>query len=429
MDTLNEFAVVSVEEKQRVAWPRIASVGAMVAFSLPTFITGLELYHDMTPVSAAWALLIGSVIIFIVGALMGVIGAITHMSSYLLVRIAFGDRGAGIVNVAFAVSLLGWFGVNINLFVDAVDGLSTTLFGGTLHPLIWTAIASFAMTATTLVGFKAINKLSVWLVPVLAIVTGLLIYHSAQLQGITGYLNSEASGSISLGDGISAVVGAIIIGAIILPDITRFARHWTGAIYTAFFAYIVVQLAVMGAAAFAGGATGETDIINLMVNIGLGAGAFIIIIAGSWVLNSLNLYSAVLGIKATFPKLPTMGLTIALGALGIAAGALNLLDQFITFIFYLSVIFVPVAGVLLVDFFLIRRAAYRIETLADNAALNVSAFVSWGVGAVFAVLMSEEIIPSITGMAVLDAAVLSALVYGPLSWRRRQHVPSEDVPS
>ncbi|MEL6955666.1 MAG: hypothetical protein AAFO88_03400, partial [Pseudomonadota bacterium] len=54
----------------------------------------------------------------------------------------------------------------------------------------------------------------------------------------------------------------------------------------------------------------------------------------------------------------------------------------------------------------------------------LKAFLSWGVGAIIAVLMSEGIIPSITGMAALDAAILSALIYTPLSWGDRQrHAP------
>ena len=52
----------------------------------------------------------------IIGCITGSIGARTRLSSYMLVRIAFGDRGASLVNLAFALSLLGWFGVNIDLF-------------------------------------------------------------------------------------------------------------------------------------------------------------------------------------------------------------------------------------------------------------------------------------------------------------------------
>ena len=61
-------------------------------------------------------MMVGSFIIFLVGSLMGSIGARTGFNSYLLVRLAFGDSGARLVNLAFSVSLLGWFGINLNLF-------------------------------------------------------------------------------------------------------------------------------------------------------------------------------------------------------------------------------------------------------------------------------------------------------------------------
>ncbi|MDJ0921590.1 MAG: cytosine permease [Henriciella sp.] len=419
MDETSEFEAVAITEDQFVPWPRIAAVAAMVAFSLPTFITGLEVYEALSPVSAALALLVGSIIIFVIGALMGAIGARTHMSSYLLVRVAFGDTGAGLVNIAFAISLLGWFGININLFADASGQLSKDVFGLDLPSLFWIVIASFCMTFTTLVGFKAINLLATAMVPVLAIVTGLLIYTALDTQSLAEFFTSDHTGELSFGYGVSAVVGAIIIGAIILPDITRFARHWSGAVYTALIAYVVVQLIVMGAAALAGGATGMTDILEIMLNMGLGLGAFLIVIAGSWVLNSLNLYSAVLSMKATFPKLPTVMLTIGMGLIGILAGVLNLLDHFVTFLFYLSIIFVPVAGVILIDALFVRPKAYVIETLSNNANFNPAGFVSWLVGATAAILMSEGLIPSPTSMAAMDAAILTGLLYALLILLRR----------
>jgi cytosine permease len=398
----------------------VAAVAAMVAFSLPTFVTGLEVGAGLSVVNTAWALLWGSVIIVIIGAVMGVIGARSRMSSYLLVRVAFGDRGAALVNLAFAVSLLGWFGVNINLFMDAVAGLGRDVFGVEASP-VWLAIfGSFCMTVTTLVGFKAINILASLLVPVLAIVTFLLARTALLEKSIPELVAVEKVETLSIGDGISAIVGAIIIGAIILPDITRFVRHWSGAIYTAVIAYIVVQLAVMGAAALAGAASGQSDVLEIMLDMNLGLGAFIIVIAGSWVLNSLNLYSAVLGVKATFPKLQTVALTIGLGVIGVGAALLNILDGFITFLFYLSVIFIPVAGVLIIDALLIRPGLYRIETLSENRAFNWKGFTAWAVGAVFAVLASEGLIPTLTNIAAMDAVVLSGVLYIALAWTDRR---------
>ena len=188
---------------------------------------------------------------------------------------------------------------------------------------------------------------------------------------------------------------------------------------TALIGYVVVQLLVMGAASLAGATSGKTDILEIMLDLGLGIGASIIVIAGSWVLNSLNLYSAVLSTKATFPKLNSTLVTIALGLAGIAAALLNLLDNFITFIFYLSVIFVPVAGVIMCDYLFIRPQAYNIETLSDNRQIGTKGFVAWIVGAVYAILSSEGMIPTPSGIAALDAIVLSGLIYTALSWNER----------
>ena len=420
MDENSEFAAVRITDSQLVPWPRVAAVGAMVAFSLPTFVTGLEVGAGLSPINTVWALLWGAVIIVIIGAVMGVIGTKTRMSSYLLVRIAFGDRGASLVNIAFAISLLGWFGVNINLFMDAVAGLGRDVWGVELPRVGLAIFASFCMTLTTLIGFKAINILATLLVPVLAVVTVLLAKFALSTQTLSEVFAVEKAETLTVGEGISAIVGAIIIGAIILPDITRFVKHWSGAIYTAVISYFIVQTVVMGAAALAGATSGKDDVLEIMLDLNLGIGAFIIVIAGSWVLNSLNLYSAVLGMKATFPKLKTVFLTIVLGVIGVAAALMNILDSFITFLFYLSVIFIPVAGVLIIDALLIRPSIYKIETLDNNKTLNWKGFIAWAVGAVVAVLASEGLIFSPTKIAAMDAVILSGVLYIVLAWTQRE---------
>jgi cytosine permease len=418
-EQLNELSALKVTDAQLVPWPRVAAVGAMVAFSLPTFITGLEVHQALEPMQALLALVLGSLIIFAIGGVMGAIGAKTRMSSYLLVRIAFGDKGASIVNIAFAISLLGWFGVNINLFGDAVSLLALDVFELNIAPLTLAIIASFCMTLTTVIGFKAINWLATIMVPVLAGVTFLLAYSALSEKSFEQILATEKVATISLGQGMSAVVGAIIIGAIILPDITRFVKNWSSAIYIAFISYVIVQLLVMGVAGLAGASSGKIDILDIMIDLGLGIGASVIVIAGSWVLNSLNLYSAVLCTTATFPKLNTTVVTVCLGLIGIFVASLNLLDNFITFIFYLSIIFVPVAGIIISDYLFIRPRAYNIESLSNNRAMAPKGFVAWLVSAIFAILSTQGVIPSPSGIAAIDAIFLAGIIYITLSWNER----------
>ena len=359
-----------------------------------------------------------------IGGIMGAIGAKSRMSSYLLVRIAFGDKGASLVNIAFAISLLGWFGVNINLFTEAISRLALDIFGLEIPTLALAIFASICMTATTIIGFKAINILATLMVPALAFVTFLLAKSALETQSLKEIVMTESTEVITIGQGISAIVGAIIIGAIILPDITRFVKHWSGAIYTAIIAYLVAQLAVMGAAAMAGAVSGKTNILDIMLDLNLGIGAFLIVIGSSWVLNSLNLYSAILGTKATFPKLNSTWLAIGLGATGVIAALMNLLNNFIPFLIFLSDIFVPVAGVIIIDALLMRREDYHIDTLADNRAFNMAGLTAWAIGAGFALMISHGVMPSPTGIASIDAISLAAISYTALTMVARKRAAS-----
>jgi cytosine permease len=148
-----------------------------------------------------------------------------------------------------------------------------------------------------------------------------------------------------------------------------------------------------------------------MLTLGLGLGAFVIIIAGSWVLNALNLYSAVLGVTASFPSLDARLVTVVLGVLGVTAGLMNILDSFVTFLFYLSVVFIPVAGVVIVDHFVVRPGHYRVSEVLDDRPVNLSGLSAWFVGAGVALAASEGIINSITTVAALDAMLTAALLY------------------
>lgn len=419
MTDSSEFSAAPISDDQLVGWPRVAAIAVMVAFALPVFVAGLEMYAQLTFIDTMIALVIGSAILTVIGATMGSIGARTRLSSYLLVRIAFGDRGAAFVNIAFAVSLVGWFGVNIDLFSGAAVRLAADVFGVNVPAWPIEVGAGILMTTTTIFGFRAINVLASILAPVLAVVTAMLLFGTFESHSIADLMAIEKVATASISDGVSAVVGGIIIGAIILPDITRFIRHWKGAIQVAFWAYMVVELVVFAVAGMAGAASGKTEVLDVMLHFGLGLGAFIIVIASSWVLNSLNLYSTVLSVEATFPKLKGAVVTALLGAAGVGAAFLNILDSFLVFLSFLAIIFVPVAGVIITDYLLINRGAYRAETLDNNQSLSTMAFISWGVGAAVAALINEGMIGTVLGVGVLDSVVISALLHGALSWKSR----------
>ena len=409
-----EFATEPVPPEHRVGWFGVGLISAMVAFALPTFVTGAEVFLAIDNASGMAAVVAGCALLTLIGSITGLIGTRTHLSSYMLARIAFGTRGAALVNIAFAISLLGWFGVNIDLFSGAMLRLLRDTVGLSVHPRAVELFAGVLMTVTTLYGFRAINTLSSLLVPVMMAVTVMLMARSLGARPFADTLGAQQAAEIAFGYAVSSVVGGVIVGAVILPDIMRFIRKRRGAIYAAVLAYLVVQPFVMISGGLAADLLSNDDFLDVLIAMGLSWAAFAIVIAGSWVLNSLNLYSTTLSIKATFSSAENRLLIVVLGALGTVAAFLDILEYFLAFLFYLAIVFVPVAGVIAVDHFLARPSAYFEDRLAAERNVSPTALAAWAAGSTVALLGAEEVI-RLTGVAALDAMLVSAAGYAILS--------------
>jgi cytosine permease len=405
-----EFSTEPVPDEHTVSWIRVAIIASMVAFSLPVFLAGVEIAISFSPLRTLEVFVVGTVILTVIGCITAAIGANTRLSSYMLNRIAFGFHGAALVNTAFAISLLGWFGVNIDLFSGAVQRLTLDIYAVSVPAWPIEIFAGLIMTVTTVFGFRAINTLSAFLVPVLIAVTAQLIVGSLADQSLTQIMRTSSANELSFGDGVSAVVGSAIVGAVILPDITRFVRHWSGGIFVVFTSYLVIQFIVISAGGLSATALEDDDLLNIMLTLGIGWAAFAIVIFGSWVLNSLNLYSTMLSVESTAPKLNNTSLIIILGSLGTLAAFMNILNDFLSFLFYLAVIFVPVSGIIIVDYLILRRSAYHEDRLLLQQKTRPKAIAAWGLGACVALMGSWSWI-SITNIAALDAMIVAALAY------------------
>jgi cytosine permease len=421
----DEFSTSPVPADRSIPWWKIAATNVLFSICLPTLITGLDLGIAAPRRYFVSGIVVGSLILTFIGILTSVLGSRTRLSSYMLARIAFGTQGSTLLNLAFAVSLLGWFGMNINLFGDAVAKLAVALWGyaGPVWPV--ELIGGLAMTFTTLVGLRAINALAVIIVPILGIVCLIMLHKSMGVASIGDILARAPLSGLSFGDTVSAVVGGVIVGAVIMPDTCRFIAGSSGAVWTSVLTYFVTNIAVTVIGGIAALATGKVEMLDLMLSMGLGAGAFALVIGGSWILNALNLYSAALSIGVAVPRSHRTITTVVAGVGGTLLAFLQILDHFLTFLFYLSIVFVPVASILIIDFFLLRPAAYSIQGIRAIRTMEGGALLAWALGAVVAVLGSAGFL-RLTGIAAVDALLASGVAFLALRWRPRA-VASEPV--
>jgi cytosine permease len=421
----DEFSTLPVPLDRSIPWWKIALTNVLFSICLPTLITGLDLGIASPRRYFLSGIVVGSLILTFIGILTSVLGSKTRLSSYMLARVAFGTHGSTLLNLAFAMSLLGWFGVNINLFGDAMARLLVAMWGytGPVWPV--ELIAGLLMTLTTLVGLRAINALSVVIVPVLAVVCLLMLLESLKHGSVGEILGRAPAAGMSFGDTVSAVVGGVIVGAVIMPDTCRFIDRTHGAVWTSILTYFVSNVAVTVIGGIAALATGKAEILDLMLYMGLGAGAFAIVLGGSWILNALNLYSAALSIGVAVPRSRRGITTLMAGLGGTLLAFLQILDHFLTFLFYLSIVFVPIASIIIVDFFIIRPGAYTGAAIESIQPVEAAALIAWAGGACVAVLGSAGYL-RLTGIAAVDAMLVSALVYGAVRWRPRS-AASESV--
>jgi cytosine permease len=412
----NEFSTSPVPAESSIPWWKIAFTNVLFSICLPTLITGLDLGIAAPRAYFMSGIIVGCLILTIIGSFTSVLGSRTRLSSYMLARIAFGTRGSTLLNLAFALSLLGWFGMNINLFGDAMARLVAALWGyeGPEWPL--ELVAGLLMTFTTLVGLRAINALAIVIVPILGLVCLIMLHKSLEVGSLGDILARAPVSGMAFGDIVSAMVGGVIVGAVIMPDTCRFIDKSSGAVWTSVLTYFVTGVAVTAIGGIAALATGKVDMLDLMLSTGLGAGAFIIVLGGSWILNALNLYSAALSIGVAVPRSRRGVTTVVAGVAGTLLAFLQILDHFLTFLFYLSIVFVPVASILVVDFFLLRPAAYVGKGIESIKRVESGALMAWGVGAVVAVLGSAGFL-RLTGIAAVDALLASAAAFLALRWR------------
>ena len=410
----DQFSNRRVPGDARTTWHRVALINVAVALSLPTFVVGIEIANSLAPRDFIIAIVFGFLVIAVIASLVGVVGTRTHFSSYLLARIAFGQRGAAVVNVAFAISLLGWFGVNIDLFSDAVARLSQQLFAWQPPNRLVEIAGGVLMTTTAVFGFRAIAVLSAWAVPLIVAVALWMAFNLWTMPTPVPQMAAEGP-MISLGAAISAAVGSIIVGSIIMPDTTRFIDGWAGAVKVSVVAFLVVTVAVSLIAGLSSYMTGTSGVLDTMLEMNLGIGAFVIVIAGCWVLNALNLYSCSLAFKASFTRQKGSAPVIVAGCIGVVAASFNILDRFLDFLLYLSMAFVPVAGVILVDYTLVGRSRYERPLEAPRERdWSYRALGAWMSGAA-ASLLAERLGLTLTSVPACDALAVAALAYWILS--------------
>lgn len=416
----DDFSRDQVPQEKTFSGIHIALVMVGGTIAIPVFLMAAQIGGSLGLAKAIPAFFTGSLVLGIMVGLTSYVGAKTHYSTYMITEFAFGRSGAKFVNLIIALALIGWYGVISNVFAQASDRVVQDLTGWVIPIWFYVVVGSALMISVTVSGFKGLDKLALALVPLM---TFFLLY-AAWLSYEGGAVWEKAGNgeTFTFSSGVSAIIGSYIVGVVIQPDYSRFARNIRHAMWAAFFALGVSFPMVMILCAIPSIATGENDLIQIMVVLGVGVPAFLLLLLSSWSSNVLNLYSSSLSLATIFTGARLRDIVMAIGVLGTAIAFMRAQDFFVHYLVLLGITIPPVAAIYIVNILWVRGGHCDAKDLLREPAIELRAFIVWIV-AVTVGYSSHIGAPSITGVAGLDSIIVAFLLYSTLtikSFRRSE---------
>ena len=407
----DDYSLSRVPGSERYSWVTLAVQRFGQLSALSQFLLGATLGFGMTFWNAFLALTLGAVLLEVVAIFTGIAGMREGLSTSVLARWAgFGRYGSSIIGLVFAVSLIGWFGVQNAVFAEGVH----SLIGG-VPVWAWSIVTGAVVTLIVIYGFLSMAWVAYITVPVFLLLAGYSITNILFKYRLGDLLSSAPPGeSLSLATGTTIVAGGFIIGGVLAPDMTRFNRSTADVIKQTVVGitlgeYTIGLIGVLLAHAFK-----TQDIVEIVTSTSGFIGT-IILVAATIKINDWNLYSSSLGfansLDAIFGKRVNRAvITILVGTLGTVFSAVGILEQFVPFLIALGVIVPPIAGIMIVDYYLLRRHREQLEESAGSGALparqeklNPVTLFAWAGASIvgYAVQWGIPALNSLIGAAIL----------------------------
>jgi cytosine permease len=409
-DLTEDFALEPVPDNNVVSGLRVAMVIIGFTITLPIFIAGSSIGLSLGFAEATTAFLGGGAILAAIGAFTAYIGSRTRLSTYVITQFSFGRYGARVANGVIAIALFGWYGVTAELFGKACQKAILDVYGVEFGVVPLCLFGSALMVLTAIWGFKALDKLSVIAVPLMG---ALLVFAVGSSLDFASWdtIAATKGQAMASGTATSLVVGSFIVGAILLPDLCRYARKtWEGMAAAAISLGIIFP-AVFFCAMIPSLATGKSDLVLIMISLGIGLPALVLLVVATWSTNSHNLYSTSLTLASLFPNVQKWQLTLAAGLIGTFAAALGITDYFIGFLLLLGTCIPAIAGIYAADFFFFSKQDYSPARLATTPDWNIAAFVAWVGASTFGYAAEQSALPSLTGIASCDSILIGFALY------------------
>ena len=375
-----------------------------------TLQTGAALGSRYTGNQAMGIAVAGAVFGAMLVAILAPVGSRSGVPSMIAARAPLGYRGAQVVAVLLYLTNFAWIAVNNQIAASA----SAQVAGGPNSARIWSAVLGLAATAIVARGPRAVGYADRIAVPMMAIAGAMLTY-AAFTAAPEAPRASEAPQAPSWLWGLDVVIGYQVSWLLMFADYSRYTRSGAKAAAAVFTGLAIPALWLMPVGWTLAQLAGSDDPGTMLAAAGAGWWTALLVTLASVTTNFVNIYLSSLAWRTLSPRSTGSRAVWTIGLVGTAIGLLSSgwLTEFAGLMVLLGSILVPVGGVFLAHFVVLRRPV-NVEAVYDVARLP--AFSAAGTVAWIAGVVTYRAASSIG--ATLPALAVSMLLYAVLARRR-----------
>ncbi|MER2192171.1 MAG: cytosine permease [Solibacillus sp.] len=391
-----EYSLQAVPSTQRNNFWKTLSVMLGFTFFSASMLAGGELGLGLTFTQFVLIVLAGNLALGIYTGALAFMAAKTGLSTHLLAKYAFGEKGSYLPSFLLAFTQVGWFGVGVAMFAVPV----ANAMGWNVYALIFAF--GIAMTVTALYGMKSLVVLGFIAVPAIALLGGYSVIDAiGTMGGLEELFGYEPTVTMTVAAALTICIGSFISGGTLTPDFARFAKSTKSAVSATVIAFflgnsLMFLFGAVGAMSFS-----LAEISEVMFLQGLMIPAIIVLGLNIWTTNDNALYASGLGF-AHITKLPKKLFVVVNGLIGTIL-AMWMYNNFVGFLNVLGAAIPSIGAILIADYFFVKRGKYKAFATMTFETVNWVAIVAWVIGVAIAKLAP--------GIVPLNALLGTAIVY------------------
>jgi NCS1 family nucleobase:cation symporter-1 len=400
-DLWNEDLAPTSAAQRTWRWWHFAALWLGMVICVPAYMLASGLIEQgMSAGQAVVTVLLGNVIVLVPMLLIGHAGARWGVPYAVLARASFGWKGARVPTVARAIVACGWYGIQTWIGGGALLTLLGVIVGRKLEgaplPLLGIGagqlLAFLAFWAIQLLfvtkGLNAVRKLETWTAPIKIAICGLMVWWAVSKAGGVGPIlhqpSAFADGGAKAGQfwsvfapALTAMVGFWATLALNIPDFTRFAKAQSDQILgqaiglpapMGLLALVSVMTTSATVLVFGKAVWDPVQLAGDIGGIAVVVGLLIISLDTVCCNIAANLVGPAYDFSALWPSKVSYRIggwiTAGIGVLIMPWKLLETTQGYIfTWLVGYSALLGPIAGILIVDYWLVRKAQLAVDDL------------------------------------------------------------------